>query len=148
MSFIVYLLIFESFRTTQSRIARIDLYKDQLHVQATCGLHFVVLRNIHSLLGGHFCFRQPPPSPPRSPPSRIPVTFQHGWFPPVGNIFPSKNAVALYYYAKEFAPSGPQRPLRNFRCPPLEGRYGYFWNQEFTIFTETIRHLIYPPNFV
>ena len=126
MSFIVYLLIFESFRTTQSRIARIDLYKDQLHVQATCGLHFVVLRNIHSLLGGHFCFRQPPPSPPRSPPSRIPVTFQHGWFPPVGNIFPSKNAVALYYYAKEFAPSGPRPPPSEFPLPSFRGKIWIF----------------------
>ena len=110
MSFIVYLLIFASFRTTQSRIARIDLYKDQLHVQATCGLHFAVLRNIHSLLDGHFCFRPPPP---RSPPS-------------VGKIFPSKNAVALYYYAKEFAPSGPRPPPLEFPLPSFGGKIWIF----------------------
>lgn len=87
----------------------------------------MVLRNIHSLLGRHFCFRPPPPPPsPRSPPSRIPVTFQHGWFPPVGKIFPSKNAVALYYYAKEFAPSGPRPPPSEFPLPSFGGKIWIF----------------------
>ena len=69
---------------------------------------------------------RPPPPPPRSPPSRIPVTFQHGWFPPVGNIFPSKNAVALYYYAKEFAPSGPRPPPSEFPLPSFGGKIRIF----------------------
>lgn len=67
---------------------------------------------------------RPPPLP--SPPSRIPVTFQHGWFPPVGKIFPSKNAVTLYYYAKEYAPSGPRPPPSEFPLPSCGGRIWIF----------------------
>lgn len=148
MSFIVYLLIFESFRTTQSRIARIDLYKDQLHVQATCGLHFVVLRNIHSLLGGHFCFNNRPPLPPDPHPLESPSLSNMVGFPLWEIYFRQKMLLRYTIMRKNLPPPDPGLPLRNFRCPPLEGRYGYFWNQEFTIFTETIRHLIYPQNFV
>ena len=68
---------------------------------ATCIVWFQEI-SIPSAVG-IFALDPPPPSPP----SRIPVTFQHGWFPPVGKIFPSKNAVALYYYAKKYAPSAP-----------------------------------------
>ena len=38
-------------------------------------------------------------------------------------------------------------PPRNFRSPPVGGEMGIFWNYEFTISTETIMHLIYPPKF-
>ena len=56
---------------------------------------------------------RPPPSPPPSPPS-------------VGKIFPSKNAVALYYYAKEFAPSEPQPPPSEFPLPSFGGKIWIF----------------------
>ena len=75
---------------------------------------------------GIFALDPRPPFPPRSPPSRIPVTFQHGWFPPVGKIFPSKNAVALYYYGKEFAPSGPRPPPSEFPLPSFGGKIWIF----------------------
>ena len=67
----------------------------------------VVPENIHTPHGEHFCFR---PHTPLEfpfqgvlvipPPPGIAVIFQLGWVPS-GKNFSVKNAVALYYYAKD-----------------------------------------------
>ena len=125
MSFIVYLLIFESFRTTQSRITRIDLYKDQLRVQATCGLHFVVLRNIHSLLGGHFCFRLPPPSPP-IPTLQNPRHFPTWLVSPCGKNISVKTCCCAILLGERICPLRTPAPPSEFPLPSFGGKIWIF----------------------
>ena len=75
---------------------------------------------------GIFALDPRPPSHPH--PLEFPSLSNMVGFPLWEKYFRQKMLLLYTIMRKNMLPPDPGLPLRNFRCPPVEGRYGYFWN--------------------